>query len=208
MNYSMANFKTDKFLKLEKQDSKMGGILDKLISFEKENQIYNNVLWGRFIDIFTYPSDVGDRGWRCEYWGKMMRGAASVYAYTHDEELYKILRNAVTGLLDVAEEDGRISSYPRDREFDGWDMWGRKYIMLGLQYFCEACHEQELIDRCHTEMCRQLDYIIAHIGRGEGKKPITSASRHWLGANSCSILEPVVRLYNVTGKSEYRDFAD
>ena len=208
MNYSMANFKTDRFLKLDKQDSKMGGILDKLIDFEKEKQIYNNILWGRFIEIFTYPSDVGDRGWRCEYWGKMMRGAASVYAYTHDGELYDVLKKAVTDLLAVAEEDGRISSYSRDREFDGWDMWGRKYIMLGLQYFCEVCDDKALIDTCHKEMCRQLDYIIAHIGRGEGKKPITSASRHWLGANSCSILEPVVRLYNVTGKKEYLDFAD
>ena len=80
MNYSLSNFTTDKFLKLEAQDSKMGGILDKLVDFEKENQIYNEILWGRFIDIFTYPADVGDRGWRCEYWGKMMRGAASVYA--------------------------------------------------------------------------------------------------------------------------------
>ena len=208
MNYSLANFKTDKFLKPIKQDSQMGGILNKLIDFEKKNQIYNGVLWQRFIDIFTYPSDVGDRGWRCEYWGKMMRGAASVYAYTHDEELYSVLRKAVTGLLDVAEEDGRISSYSRDREFDGWDMWGRKYIMLGLQYFCEVCCEQELIDRCHKEMCRQLDCIIKGIGREEGKKPITSATRHWLGANSCSILEPVVRLYNVTGKKEYKEFAE
>lgn len=202
----MANFKTDKFVKLAKQDSKMGGILDKLIDFEKKNQIYNKTLWGRFIEIFTYPSDVGDRGWRCEYWGKMMRGAASVYAFTHDAELYEVLKDAVEGLLAVADEDGRISSYSRDREFDGWDMWGRKYIMLGLQYFCEVCDEQGLIDRCHREMCRQLDYIIAHIGRG--KKPITSASRHWLGANSCSILEPVVRLYNVTNKKEYLDFAE
>ena len=46
-----------------------------------------------------------------------MRGAASVYAFTHDEELYAVLKSAVTGLLDVAEEDGRISSYSRDREF-------------------------------------------------------------------------------------------
>ena len=208
MTYSKANFNTDVFLKLEKQDSKMGGILDKLVEFEKNHQIYNKVLWERFINVFTYPSDVGDRGWRCEYWGKMMRGAASVYAYTHDEALYEVLKKAVVGLLDVAEADGRISSYSRDREFDGWDMWGRKYIILGLQYFCETCHEQELVDRCHYEMCRQLDCVIKGIGCGEGKKPITSASRHWLGANSCSILEPVVRLYNVTGKKEYKEFAD
>ena len=207
MTYSVSNFNTDQFLKLPKQDAKMGGIVKKLIDYEKQNQIYSKILWARFVDIFTYPSDVGDRGWRCEYWGKMMRGAASVLAYTHDEELYEILRGAVLALLDTADEDGRISSYSRDREFDGWDMWGRKYVLLGLQYFCEVCPEQEIIDRCHTEMCRQLDYIIAHIGREAGKKPITSASRHWLGANACSILEPVVRLYHVVGKKQYLDFA-
>ena len=110
MNYTVSTFDTDKFLKLDRQDSKMGGILDKLIAFEKDNQIYNEILWDRFIKIFTYPADVGDRGWRCEYWGKMMRGASSVYAYTRDEALYRVLKKAVEKLLDTADEDGRISS--------------------------------------------------------------------------------------------------
>ena len=208
MNYSAATFDTDKLLKLPLGDTHMGGVLDRLIAFEKEHQIYNEILWDRFIDVFTYPADVGDRGWRCEYWGKMMRGASSVYAYTRDEALYRVLKNAVEKLLDTADEDGRISSYSRDRELDGWDMWGRKYVLLGLQYFCEVSEEQELVDRCQAAMCRQLDCILSAVGKKEGKKPITATSRHWLGANACSILEPVVRLYNTTGKREYRDFAD
>ena len=207
MNCSAASFKTDRFLKLEKQDSRMGGVLDKMLSFIEENQIYDKELWERFVEIFTFPADDKDLGWRCEYWGKMMRGAASVYAYTHDEALYAVLKGAVEGLLSTPDEEGRISSYSREVELDGWDMWGRKYVLLGLQYFCEICPEQALVDRCVAEMCRQLDYVVSHIGRGNGKKPITSASRHWLGANSCSILEPVVRLYNMTGKQEYLDFA-
>ena len=208
MKYSVADFKTDRFLKLDRQDSRMGGIFDKMRSFIEENQIYDGELWERFVEIFTYPADDNDLGWRGEYWGKMMRGASSVYAYTHDEALYNVLKKAVEDLLLAADGDGRISSYSREVELDGWDMWGRKYVLLGLQYFCEVCHEQALVDRCTEEMCRQLDYIIAHVGRGEGKKPITSASRHWLGANSCSVLEPVVRLYNATGKKAYLDFAD
>ena len=208
MNYSAATFATDKLLKPTKRDARMGGVLDRLIAFEKEHQIYNEILWDRFIDVFTYPADVGDRGWRCEYWGKMMRGAASVYAYTRDEALYRVLKTAVEKLLDTADEDGRISTYSRDRELDGWDMWGRKYVLLGLQYFCEVSKEQELVDRCRAAMCRQLDCILSAVGKKEGKKPITATSRHWLGANACSILEPVVRLYNATGKQEYRDFAD
>lgn len=208
MKYSVADFNTDNFVKSESLDMRFDGIVERLVNFERENQIYDVELWERFVELFTFPADVHDRGWRCEYWGKMMRGAASVYAYTHDEVLYKILEKTVYDIFSTADADGRISTYSTDAELDGWDMWGRKYIMLGLQYFCEICHDNALIDKCHAEMCRQLDCVIAHIGRGEGKKPITSASRHWLGANSCSVLEPVVRLYNVTGKREYLEFAD
>ena len=208
MNYSAATFHTDKLLRPTVRDAKMGGIFERLVAFEKENQIYNDILWDRFVDVFTYPADVGDRGWRCEYWGKMMRGASSILAYTRDEALYRVLKKAVEGLLAAADEDGRISTYSRDREFDGWDMWGRKYVLLGLQYFTEVCEDEALRERCLSEMCRQLDYIVRAVGRGEGQKPITATSRHWLGANACSILEPVVRLYNATGKAAYREFAD
>lgn len=208
MTYSVADFTMDRFVKLERQDARVGGMVDKMLTFLQKTQIFDEELWERFVEIFTYPADADDLGWRCEYWGKMMRGAASVYAYTHDEALYAVLKKAVTDLLDTADQDGRISSYSPDCELDGWDMWGRKYVLLGLQYFCEICPEGALVDRCQEEMCRQLDAIMTRIGRGEGKKPITAASRHWLGANSCSILEPVVRLYNATGKREYLEFAD
>ena len=58
-------------------------------------------------------------------------------------------------------------------------------------------------------MCEQIDYIISKIGpKEDGKKPITSATRHWRGLNSSSILEPVVRLYSITGKKSYFDFAE
>ncbi len=205
MKYSKASFNTDKLMGVEKLDLSLSGDIDRLCKFVKEYQIYDRALWTRFVSVFTYPSDVGNNGWRCEYWGKMMRGAASVYAYTRDEELYNILKDSVNEMLSVAEEDGRISTYSREREFSGWDMWGRKYIMLALQYFCEVCPDEELIARCEGEMCRQLDYIIAHVG--SDKLPITATAQYWLGANSCSILEPVVRLYNRTGKQEYIDFA-
>ncbi len=205
MKYSKASFKTDKLMRADELNVSLGGDVERLCDFFKKYQIYDKALWSRFVSLFTYPADVGNSGWRCEYWGKMMRGAASVYAYTRDEELYDILKDSVNEMLSAAEEDGRISTYSRDREFAGWDMWGRKYIMLALQYFCEVCSDEELIARCESAMCRQLDYIIARVGAD--KMPITSTSQDWLGANSCSILEPVVRLYNRTGKQEYIDFA-
>ncbi len=207
MKYSEASFKTDRFLSPDMISAKLYGDVVRLCDFVKDHQIYDRVLWSRFIHQFTYPADVGDNGWRCEFFGKMMRGASSVYAYTHDEELYSVLKDAVEKILTTADESGRISTYMDGHELRGWDMWGRKYVLLGLQYFCEVCPEDELIDRCEDAMCRQLDCIINKVGIGEGKIKITDTSSNWLGANSCSILEPVVKLYNRTKKKEYLEFA-
>ena len=65
----------------------------------------------------------------------MVRGACFVYSYTKNEELYQILTDTVTDMLNSADEFGRISSYAINHEFDGWDMWVRKYVLLGMQYF-------------------------------------------------------------------------
>ena len=46
----------------------------------------------------NYPLKIGvdgivdGRGWRGEYWGKMMRGASMLVKYTKNEDIYKILK--------------------------------------------------------------------------------------------------------------------
>ena len=110
--------------------------------------------------------------------------------------------------MECTEESGRISTYSIDHEFDGWDMWGRKYILLGMQYFLEICKDEAFAKRITESMCGQLDYIMEHIGNEDGKIEITSATRNWRGLNSCSILEPVVRLYSLTNEKKYLDFAE
>ncbi len=207
MNYSNVSFKTDKYVKPGVLNSYLGGDVKRLCDLVGEYQIYDRVLWSRFVHQFKFPTDAADNGWRCEFWGKMMRGAASVYAYTHDGELYSILCEAVEGILAAADKNGRISTYMDGHELCGWDMWGRKYVLLGLQYFCEVCPDAELVRRCERAMCAQLDCIMEKVGREDGKMKITETSGAWLGANSCSILEPVVRLYNRTGNRKYLDFA-
>lgn len=175
--------------------------------FVAEGQLKKDVLWRTFAEQFAVRPD-GERGdWKGEFWGKMMRGGCFVYRITRDEELYKSLKEAVLLLLGTADPDGRISSYPRQNEFFGWDMWCRKYVLLGLEYFYDICPEEELKARIVKAMCAHLDYIIANIGEGEGKKSILRTSAWWGCVNSCSILEPVVRLYSLTGEKRYFDFA-
>lgn len=204
-----ANFprlKTDVLFADYKNLYKYNGFVDNAFSFALDKQLMRVDLWARFAEQFRSDSDY-DAGWRCEYWGKMMRGACFVYSYTQNPELYKILSDTVEDIITAQDEKGRISSYGTNHEFDGWDMWGRKYVLLGMQYFLEICSDETLIQKIITSMCRQVDYIINKVGEEDGKKPITKCTRHWRGLNSSSVLEPVVRLYSLTGDEKYFDFA-
>ncbi len=181
------------------------GIADKTALFIQKEQLYDVAMWNKFVDVFRSQPDGENQGWRGEYWGKMMRGAALVYKYTQDPLLYQIMTDTVRDMMTVAEEDGRVSSYTRETEFDSWDIWSRKYVILACEYYLQVCTDESLKKEILTFICRCADYILKHIG--PDKKKITSASRSWRGVNSSSILEPMVKLYNLTGEAKYLDFA-
>ncbi len=200
--------KTDRLFADYENEYKYDGILHRTANLIEDFQLLRPDLWKRFVNQFREEDADAEAGWRGEYWGKMMRGAALTYAYTKNPELYRLLAETVRDMMGAADEDGRISSYARHHEFDGWDLWARKYVLLGMQYFIEICEDEGFKAEIVESMCRQADYIIARIGKeSEGKKPITKATRHWRGLNSSSILEPMVRLYSLSGDKRYLDFA-
>ena len=183
------------------------GVYEDAVRYIEKVQLFRTDLWKRFAQQFKEDADY-EAGWRCEYWGKMMRGACFVYGYTKDELLYQVLADTVRDIMTAQDEFGRISSYARNHEMDGWDLWGRKYVLLGMQYFLEINEDKELEKQVIDSMCRQVDAIMEVIGDPkEGKKLITKATRHWRGLNSSSILEPIVRLYKLTKEQKYFDFA-
>lgn len=181
------------------------GSFDQAVRFIERHQLLDAALWTRFAEQFTRPSDDQDLGWRCEYWGKLMRGGAMVWVYTQSPELYRQLESAARSMLKNAGPDGRISTYSREAEFQGWDIWGRKYVLLGMEYFYDICADEGLKGELLASLRAQADYILAHFG--PGKADLRKASCHWEGLNSSSLLEPVVRLYNMTGEGKYLDFA-
>lgn len=201
--------KTDKFFTPDMGTSSYEGELSDMIHWVEKEQLLDPVLWKIFVEQFRMGNaDDHDNGWRGEYWGKMMRGACFTYAYTQNEELYRILENTVEDILSTQDLEGRISCYSTAKEFQGWDMWARKYVLLGLQYFMEICNNDDLADRVLKSMCRQADYIMDKVGDDKsGKLLITETSHIWGGLNSSSILEPIVRLYHLTGEKRYLDFA-
>ena len=185
----------------------LGGYLDHAIRFIEDYQLLDAEQWAKFVNVFTERPrlDGKNGGWRGEYWGKMMRGACMVYHYTQSPALYRVLTKTVEDMLAAPEADGRFSSYERDEEFKSWDMWCRKYVLLGLEYFYDICTDEGLKARILPVLRGCADYILAHIGAD--KLSITKTSNWWYGVNSSSILEPMVRLYNLTGEQKYLDFA-
>lgn len=196
--------KTDKVFESDAK-FKYDGIIDKSIKFINKVQLSDINLWSLITFPFGTSIDDTDNGWRGEYWGKVMRGACRVYEYTNDDNLYMLLKNTVEDIIKKQDSAGRISTYSVENEFNGWDMWSRKYVMLGLLHFYDICKEEFLKEKVLTALCRHLDYIVNHIG--DGLINITDTSDIWQTVNSCSILEPVVRLYNITQNKKYLDFA-
>ena len=176
------------------------------LRFITENQLLDRALWQNCVNVFSSGIDDADQGWRGEYWGKMMRGACLVYAVTKSPALYAMLTEAVEGLLAKQEPDGRISAYSAEKEFYGWDLWARKYVMTGLQHFLEICTDPALSARILQALKAHADYIVDRIG--PGRIDLLATGLWWGSVNSASILEPFVRLYIDTREQRYLDFAD
>ncbi|MBR4727863.1 MAG: glycoside hydrolase family 127 protein [Clostridia bacterium] len=175
------------------------------LRFITDRQLLDRALWQNCIGVFSSGIDDADRGWRGEYWGKMMRGACLVYAVTQSPALYAVLTEATEGLLARQEPSGRISAYSAENEFYGWDLWARKYVMTGLQHYYDICTDPALRGRILEALKAHADYIVARIGKG--KIDLLSTGLWWGSVNSASILEPFVRLYRDTREQRYLGFA-
>lgn len=175
----------------------------------KQVQLYDTQLWKKFVELFRQDgADDPNYGWRCEYWGKMMRGACFTYAagLNKDEHLYTVLEETCRDMLTTQDSLGRFSTYSVEKEFHSWDIWGRKYIMLGFLYFLEICKNDKLTKRILEAVKQHADYMILKLGEREGQISIADRGE-WDGLNNCSILEPFVLLYNVTKEERYLNFS-
>lgn len=143
-----------------------------------------------------------DNAWRCEFWGKILRSTITCAYMTDDPELRKIADDSVADIMSSQTADGCISSYPYDLQLNGWDLWGRKYVLLGLIRYYELLNpDPAVLDCC----CRMVDHLMTQVG--PDKKDILACGWH-NGLASASILGAIVSLYRLTGKKEYQDFAE
>ena len=59
------------------------------VDFLLREQYLNADLWRKFVEQYRLRLDGDTVGWRGEFWGKAMRGAAMVYDACRDEALMK-----------------------------------------------------------------------------------------------------------------------
>lgn len=138
--------------------------------------------------------------WRSEFWGKWMTAAIPAWRSTDHPELHSAIKHAVSGLLTTQTADGYIGAFPDEGRLQRWDMWGRKYTLLGLLAWHQATGDAVALAAAR----RQADLVLLEVGPGKAS-PFTNDM--WHGMASGSILEPMVLLYRVTGDQRYLDFA-
>lgn len=142
----------------------------------------------------------GDR-WQSEFLGKWMLGAIASYRYNHNHELLDSINHAARMLMETQREDGYIGNYRPDDRLTHWDIWGRKYTSLALLDYYRLTEDKKAL----VAVRRLIDGLISEL---DDRNTDISSTGLYRGMPSCSILEPVVYLYNMTGDKRYLDFAD
>lgn len=155
-----------------------------------------------FVNVFREGRTYFAEG---EMWGKAVRSGAMFYRYTHDPRLKKLLSATVADLLTTRRKNGSISASPVAAQPDGpgGDLWERTYVLLGLeQYYRWVDPDPKVLEA----MIDEADCTLSQIGPA----PKTSILDQGWSPNhieSSTILEPIMRLYQMTGYKRYLDFA-
>lgn len=139
-----------------------------------------------------------------EMWAKAVRSGAMLYAYNHDPELKDILVKTVNKVFRYVQSNGAIACSPVEKQPDakGGDIWERKYIMLGLsQYYAHVEKDPRVLQL----MIAEANSIVDQIGVAP-KVDINTQGWSRTGIESYSVMEPMMRVYKLTGDKRYLDF--
>jgi len=170
---------------------------------EKLNASYTNRILAQDINKLIDPFTRHDEHscWQGEFWGKWFTSAALAYQYNPTPELMTKLTNAVKGLIATQTKEGYIGNYAPESRLNAWDIWGRKYVMLGLISYYDITKDKASLDAA----MKQADFLMKELN--EKNTPIVKLGNH-RGMAASSVLEPITQLYTRTGEKKYLDFAE
>ncbi|MBQ6254492.1 MAG: glycoside hydrolase family 127 protein [Bacteroidales bacterium] len=187
---------------LKPAESRFSGYLGGRIDGCVENRLMAQDL-ERLLFAFRDKSD-GKWGFRTEFWGKWFTAAMMGYDYSPTPEHKAVVDAAVKGLIATQGEDGYIGTYPDEYHLGDWDVWGRKYTLLGLLAYYDRTGDASVLEAA----CRAADHLIREVGPDSGVNIAETGWIGWKGLAPSSVLEPVVLLYQRTGEARYLEFAE
>ena len=193
---------TDQFTPLKASSIHFKGYFEDYIQNSINHWNKGVVPYAGFVEKFRSGREFFAQG---EMWGKAMRSGCMFYRYTQDPELKKILQASVNDLLSTRRENGSISCSPVAQQPDGpgGDLWERKYVLLGLdEYYVQVDKDPRVL----KAMIDEANCLVDQIGPGP-KISITEQGWSPNHIESSTVLEPVMRLYNLTKDQKYLDFA-
>ena len=171
---------------------------------EKLDLCQNRRVWAqdleKILGFFRNHNDNND--WRGEYWGKWVTAAALAYACQPSAEPLARIEGVVQGLIQTQDADGYLGTYDREHRLTVWDVWCRKYVLLGLMAAYDLTGDQTVLQAA----CRQADNLIDELDRRKIKL-VDVGVDVLQGVAHSSILEPIAVLYQRTGNQKYLRFA-
>ncbi len=170
---------------------------------DKLNASYLNRILAQDVDKLVHPFTVRDEHscWQGEFWGKWFTSAVLAYNYKPTPELADKLKYAVDELIKTQTIDGYIGNYAPESRLQAWDIWGRKYCMLGLIAYYDISNDKVALNAA----AKEADFLIKEL---EDKNANIVEMGNHRGMAASSVLEPICQLYNRTGEKKYLEFAE
>ncbi len=142
-------------------------------------------------------------GFNAEFLGKWSAASALGIRYQPNHELQEVMDNAVRELIKTQSADGYITTYKKGDEFQMWDVWNQKYVLLGLVAQYDLSGNGDYL----AAAVKSADHLMSCLGPGKISLEEYGHPAHKGGCNY-SILEPVVLLYERTGEKRFLDYAN
>lgn len=141
--------------------AKMNGYIGKKLDLSYQNRILAQDV-DHLIEPFRHRTET--RMWQSEFWGKWFTSAVLAYRYRPESQLKKVLQSAVDGLLSTQTPDGYIGNYKTENRLEQWDIWGRKYCMLGLIDYYDLTNDKKSLHAAQ----KLADHLIKEINAKDG----------------------------------------
>ena len=164
---------------------------------------YQNRILAQDVDrlIAPFKNRTETRCWQTEFWGKWITSAILAYRYRPEPQLKAVLDKAISGLIATQTQDGYIGNYADGSHLKSWDIWGRKYCLLGLLAYYDITKEKNVLLAAR----KLADHLMNELA--DNSALIVKQGNH-KGMAASSVLEPICQLYTRTGDKRYLAFAE